>query len=263
MINKHILGSIKTSKFFKEVKPNCAFQFFSKSPRIYLPKTPPQNLEDVGKKINKINAFPVIHCAYMVMLKNIFLPKSFDSLVYEINFIINLKLTVPAFIVMHFGTKISEKQYIKGIETLSKITKKYIKNHNIYILLENNVHGPKFEIIISIDKKIRKKNENYINIGYCLDIAHVWGDGIDIRTVELARQFLESLNSLPILICHLNPPKMEFGKIIDRHGNFDSTPMQQKVLKFIIRFFAEKKVPMIIENANEFDISRAEAMLEN
>jgi endonuclease IV len=122
-------------------------------------------------------------------------------------------------LVVHLG-----KQDIP--EVMKNISNLMIKNCPlIYLetpaLKPENSHYVKPKDIGLLFKSIRKIDPNLKYFGLCIDSAHLWTSGIDIRSYENAAAWLDEMMKQGIpaknIIIHLNDSKTPMGSGIDQH----------------------------------------------
>ena len=180
---------------------------------------------------------------------------------YELSILSRLNSSVTG-IVIHPGCY-PDRQ--KGLQTIAKsINKINFKGHS-KLLLENCAgEGRKlcknfreFNTVYSLIQDEKKGN-----VGFCLDTAHIWGEGLyDLRRIdEIIRMFNEfdSEIGLPNLtLIHLNDSEVPFGSKKDRHevlgyGHIWGSDVTS--LLYLLNYCREKEIPMILETScNSFD----------
>lgn len=148
--------------------------------------------------------------------------KSVKSLVQEINFATELGLP---FLVLHPGAHLGEgeeagiAQIISGLNEVFEIT----AHSPVRIALENTAGqgtclGNDLSHLATIYDGVEKRER----LGVCLDTAHLFEAGYDIRTPqgwEEAIRIVESQIGLgEILAFHLNDSKTDLGSRVDRHA---------------------------------------------
>jgi len=262
MLGVHVSGTFTDKKFYESMPEGYTFQCFLNNPRSSHPrKKDISNELKVVKKIiseKKLNMFS--HSPYPVILSNILDEKhNYIRKIIESELEILKKIRGKG-LVVHFGRNIdveSLQDYAYVLDDISDI----ISDTDISILLENNVGGPSFKIISDFFAKLSKRAKK--NIKLCLDTAHVWGNGEDIRTKEKAKSFLKFISDIPMGLCHANMPKESFGKIIDRHGSIKTSPMDFEVMKVFLKHCYKNNIPMIIEKPTQGDIDEYTKYLDS
>jgi len=149
--------------------------------------------------------------------------KSLESLVQEIEFAGALGLP---FIVMHPGAHLGTgeaegvKQIVAGLNEVFAITRR----SRVRIALENTAGqgsclGNRFEHLAAIFDGVR----NTRRLAVCLDTAHLFAAGYDIRTPKGWNHTMHQLDSLvgldQVVAFHLNDSKTDLGSQVDRHAH--------------------------------------------
>ena len=183
------------------------------------------------------------------------------ELEYELSILSRLNSTVTG-IVIHPGCY---PDRAKGLQTIAKSINKINFKGNSKLLLENCAgEGRKlcknfgeFKTVYSLIEDEKKEN-----VGFCLDTAHIWGEGLyDLRRIdEIKRMFNEFDNDIGIdnlTLIHLNDSEVPFGSKKDRHevlgyGHIWSNDVSS--LLYLLNYCREKEIPMILETScNSFD----------
>jgi deoxyribonuclease-4 len=179
--------------------------------------------------------------------------KSLNSFIDELKRVEQLGLKYLNF---HPGShlkKISEE------ESLQKIA----KNLNIALSHTNNVIavmettagqgsnlGYKFEHLRYIIDLIEDKEK----IGVCIDTAHIFAAGYDIRTKEsyenTMKQFDEIIGFKYLKGMHLNDSKAKFASKVDRHHSLGEGEIGIDAFKFIMNDKRIDNIPLILETIN-------------
>jgi deoxyribonuclease-4 len=148
---------------------------------------------------------------------------SIKSLVQEIEFATTLG--VP-FLVMHPGAHLGAgeasglKQIIEGLNEVFRIT----KTSPVRIALENTAGqgsclGNRMTHLAAIYDGIAHPDR----LGICLDTAHLFAAGYDIRSRKGWQAVIAEVNRLigirQVLAFHLNDSKTELGSRVDRHAH--------------------------------------------
>lgn len=123
---------------------------------------------------------------------------------------------------------------------------------SVTILLENTAGqgsnlGHRFEELAAIMGQIRDCNR----IGVCLDTAHAFAAGYDIRTQESYEATMDIFDQLigigKIRVFHVNDSKKELGSRVDRHTHIGEGCIGLEAFRLLIndpRFLA---IPKILE----------------
>ena len=164
--------------------------------------------------------------------------KSIKSLVQEIQFAENLG--VP-FLVLHPGAHLGKgedeglKQIVAGLDEVFAATKK----SPVRIALENTAGqgsclGNRIAHLAAIFDRVKKQER----LGVCLDTAHFFAAGYDIRTPKGWNDAIGEVDSLvglkQILAFHLNDSKTDFGSHVDRHEHIGKGKIGREAFRHIV-----------------------------
>jgi len=177
-----------------------------------------------------------------------------SELSYELSVLSQLS-SITTGVVIHPGCY-PDKQV--GLETIAKSINKINFKGKSKLLLENCAgEGRKlcknfseFKVIYSLVESEKKDN-----IGFCIDTAHIWGQGdYDLRKIdEIKRMFNEfdleiGLNKLCLI--HLNDSEVPLGSKKDRHtvlGTGYIWREDMSSLVYLLNFCDERAIPIVIE----------------
>jgi len=113
----------------------------------------------------------------------------------------------------------------------------------------NNV-GHTFEHIATIIDNIEHKNR----VGVCIDTAHIFAAGYDIRdenTFQKTMSLFENIIGIDYLKAfHLNDSKKEFGSRVDRHAGLGKGEIGWKAFEMIMSDKRFDDIPCILETPN-------------
>lgn len=164
--------------------------------------------------------------------------KSIKSLIQEINLATEIGLP---FLVMHPGAHLGAgeaagfKQIVAGLNEVFRAT----KHSPVRIALENTAGqgsclGHKMDHLAAIFDKTDKPQR----LGVCLDTAHFFAAGYDIRTEKGWNAALTELDDLvgldQVLAFHLNDSKTELGSRVDRHAGIGQGKIGKDAFRHIV-----------------------------
>jgi deoxyribonuclease-4 len=164
--------------------------------------------------------------------------KSIKSLIQEINLATEIGLP---FLVMHPGAHLGAgeatgfKQIVAGLNEVFRAT----KGSPVRIALENTAGqgsclGHKMEHLAAIYDGVDKPQR----LGICLDTAHFFAAGYDIRTEKGWNAALKELDELvgldQVVAFHLNDSKTELGSRVDRHAGIGQGKIGKETFRHII-----------------------------
>jgi deoxyribonuclease-4 len=164
--------------------------------------------------------------------------KSIKSLIQEINLATDIGLP---FLVMHPGAHLGTgetagfKQIVAGLNEVFRAT----KNSPVRVALENTAGqgsclGHRMEHLAAIYDKVDKPQR----LGICLDTAHFFAAGYDIRTEKGWHAALTELGNLvgldQVLAFHLNDSKTDLGSRVDRHAGIGQGKIGREAFRHIV-----------------------------
>ena len=107
--------------------------------------------------------------------------------------------------------------------------------------------GYKFEHLAYIIDKVKDKER----IGVCIDTAHIFAAGYDIRTKEAyektMKEFDEIIGFKYLKGMHINDSKAKFASRVDRHHSLGKGEIGLDAFKFIMRDKRIENIPLILE----------------
>ena len=222
----------------------------------------PQNLALYAAEM-AVNTFSCVfgHTGYLINLGAPASPNrdhSIKSLIQEIEFATALGLP---FLVMHPGAHLGAgeaaglQQIILGLNEVFSTTKR----SPVRIALENTAGqgtclGNKMEHLAEIYDGVKQPER----LGVCLDTAHLFAAGYDIRTPkgwELPiRRIQSSIGLRQILAFHLNDSKTALGSRVDRHEHIGQGQIGTAGFRAIVNDSRFKNHPGCLETPKSDDL---------
>jgi deoxyribonuclease IV len=184
--------------------------------------------------------------------------RSIKSLVQEIELATQLGLP---FVVLHPGAHLGAgeeagiKQIVAGLDVVFTTTKR----SPVRIALENTAGqgtclGNKVEHLAAIFDRVKKPER----LGLCLDTAHFFAAGYDIRTPKgwnaAIREVGSLIGSKQILAFHLNDSKTDLGSRVDRHEHIGKGKIGKEAFRHIVNDARFKKHPGCLETPKSEDL---------
>lgn len=184
--------------------------------------------------------------------------KSLKSLIQEIHFANDLGLP---FLVMHPGAHLGtgEKscltQIVKALNEAFRATKAL----PVRIALENTAGqgsclGHRLEHLAEIFQRVRSPER----LGLCLDTAHFFAAGYDIRSPRGWDKTIGEVNRLigleQILAFHLNDSKTELGSRVDRHAHIGQGKIGLEAFRHIVNDRRFRDHPACLETPKSDDL---------
>ena len=177
--------------------------------------------------------------------------RSIQSLAQEIQLAAQLELP---FLVLHPGAHLGAgetaglKQIAAGLDEVCAIT----QESRVRIALENTAGqgtclGNKIGHLASVFERVRKPER----LGVCLDTAHFFAAGYDIRTPKGWNAAIREVASLiglkQILAFHLNDSKAGLGSRVDRHEHIGKGKLGKEAFRHIVNDPRFKSHPGCLE----------------
>jgi deoxyribonuclease-4 len=107
--------------------------------------------------------------------------------------------------------------------------------------------GYKFEHLAYIIDKIKDKER----IGVCIDTAHIFAAGYDIRTKEAYEATMQKFDEIVgfeyLKGMHINDSKAKFASRVDRHHSLGKGEIGINAFKFIMQDKRIDNIPLILE----------------
>jgi deoxyribonuclease IV len=184
--------------------------------------------------------------------------RSLKSLVQEIELATQLGLP---FMVLHPGAHLGAgdaagiKQIVSGLDEVFAATKR----SPVRIALENTAGqgtclGNKVEHLAAIFDRVKKPER----LGLCLDTAHFFAAGYDIRSPKGWNAAIREVGSLiglkQILAFHLNDSKTDLGSRVDRHEHIGKGKIGKEAFRHIVNDARFKKRPGCLETPKSDDL---------
>jgi len=233
-----------------------AIQIFSKNQSQWVGK--PISPDDAEKfkrawKESTIEAV-VIHNSYLINLGSpdeALLKKSRDAFLDEMD---RAELLGVPDLVFHPGSCLKATEEFglnKIVESLNFVLAQR-PDYKVRLLLETTAGqgtnlGYTFEQLATIRDRVEKKEST----GICLDTAHIFAAGYDIRTQDAYKEtmtkFDEILGLENLHAIHLNDSKKPLGSRVDRHENIGKGLIGVDAFRFIMTDPRLENIPKILE----------------
>ncbi|CAI9085812.1 deoxyribonuclease IV [Candidatus Methylacidiphilum fumarolicum] len=181
--------------------------------------------------------------------------KSIHALLQEMA--IASKLTLP-FVVLHPGSSAVEKT-IEAIEVLStrlNLVMEMTEAEEVKIALETMAGqggqiGRNIEQLKAIFERLNKPER----FCFCLDTAHLWEAGYDVKSKEGYEELIEKISAAlglsRIAAFHLNDSSSPFGSNVDRHAHIGEGTIGLEPFRRIMEDSRFASLPMVLETPKE------------
>jgi deoxyribonuclease IV len=201
------------------------------------------------------------HTGYLINLGGVALDnrdRSVKSLIQEVQLAAQLGLP---FLVLHPGAHLGAgeaaglKQIIAGLDEVFAAT----KQSPVRIALENTAGqgtclGHKIEHLAAVFDGVKQPER----LGLCLDTAHFYAAGYDIRTPKgwkaAIRQVASLIGLKQILAFHLNDSKTDLGSRVDRHEHIGKGKIGKAAFRHIVNDARFKHHPGCLETHKSEDL---------
>jgi len=221
-------------------------QIFLKNPRSWKRKTWTDSDREAVKKL--LGAIPVFaHLTYLPNLAKIDEnEQNMTGLIHEVELCVELGFTV---MVVHCG---SHHDKIKGIKVVAKAINHVTSEYGIDVFIENsagqgNSLGSNLEELSMIYEGIKEKEK----VSLCIDTAHLFAAGYDIRALESWQRIISDIQALfgykKIGFFHLNDSKAGLASRIDRHWHIGKGEIGSDVFKKILNDVRFKNLMGVME----------------
>jgi deoxyribonuclease-4 len=169
-------------------------------------------------------------------------------------------LALP-FIVMHPGShggtgeEAGLKRIIEGLDLILKATSGYRCRLALEITAgQGNALGYKLEHLTYLIENVADDTR----AGICLDTAHLFAAGYNIRTREgyegLVAEVEKQLGTRRVLGLHLNDSKVPLGKRVDRHDHLGEGHIGLDCFAWIVQDARWASVPKVLETPKSEDM---------
>jgi apurinic endonuclease APN1 len=221
-------------------------QIFVRNPRSWRRKIWADSDHKAFKKLSR--SMPVFaHLTYLPNLAKIDEDeKHMKGLIHEVELCVELGLKA---IIVHCG---SRHDKAKGVEMVSKAINYVTLNYEVDVLMENsagqgNSLGKDFDELSRIYERIEKKEK----VSLCLDTAHLYASGYDIRTPEaweiVTAEIKDRFGLNKIGFLHLNDSKTNLGSRVDRHWHIGKGTIGTGTFKIILNDMRFKNLKGVME----------------
>ena len=243
----------KSIKKAKDIGASC-IQIFSSPPQSWNgPKFSEDILTEFREALKKEEISPVfVHALYLINLAsdNLFLRKSsITALKEDLNF---ASLIGARGVIFHLGSHPLGWTGSKREELMDSF-KRVLENvpGNVSLLIENVAGGgTKFGATFAQLGEM-KNNIDDKRLGFCIDTAHAFEAGYDLRTKENVDDTIDLLNQTVgienVLAIHCNDSKTDLGSHHDRHENIGEGKIGIEGFRALLNHRLMKDKPFILE----------------
>jgi deoxyribonuclease IV len=238
-------------------------QIFVKNNMQWLGKKPEPSVVERFAQFQIRHSFACVfgHAGYLINLGAPSSPnrdKSIESLIQEIE--IATVLNLP-FLVLHPGAHLGQGEEA-GFQKIAEGLNEVIcatRTSSVRIALEITAgQGTCLGYRFSHLQKIYETTESPARLAICLDSAHLFAAGYDIRTpdgwAKTIREADETVGSKEILAIHLNDSKVDLNSRVDRHAGIGQGKIGREAFRHIINDAHFRKTPGCLETPKSPDL---------
>jgi deoxyribonuclease-4 len=212
-----------------------------------------ENCEKFGFKPEQI----LPHDSYLINLghpEKAALQKSRDAFLDEMQRCEQLGLDRLNFHPGSHLNQISEDECLSIIAESINLSLK--KTKGVIAVIENTAgQGTNLGFSFYQLKKIIDQVDDKSQVGVCIDTAHAYSAGYDIKTKagfeKVFQEFDEVIGFEYLKGMHLNDSKKEFGSKVDRHDSLGKGTLGLEVFECIVKDERFNGIPLILETPNE------------
>jgi deoxyribonuclease-4 len=226
---------------------------------------PPFRPEDLAQYANQLASgrFKRIfgHAGYLINLGGPASDKrdnSIRALVQELNLAETLGLP---FLVMHPGAHLGAGDEAGLTQIVSGLNEVFRSTHQcpVRVALENTAgQGTCLGHQITHLARIIDRADHPKRLGVCLDTAHFFAAGYDIRTLAGWNAAIKEVDTLVgldrVLAMHLNDSKVDLGSRVDRHAGLGQGKIGREPFRHIVNDPRFKELPGCLETPKSPDL---------
>jgi len=236
------------------------FAMFTKNQRQWIAK--PLDEKTINKFKEKMDEFGYTanmvlpHDSYLINLGHPEIEKEEKSLNAFIDELRRVEQLGLKYLNFHPGSHLKKISEEKCLEKIAKNINKALKVTNSSIAVIETTAGQgtnlgyKFEHLNNIIDLIEDKSR----IGVCIDTAHIFAAGYDLRTKEAydktMQEFDEIVGFQYLKGMHINDSKAKFASRVDRHNSIGIGEIGIDAFKFIMNDERIDNIPLVLETIN-------------
>ncbi len=231
----------------------CMQIFLSAPQRWLAPKHSDEQIDDFKRLVTEAEIAPIFaHAIYLVNLATgdpTMRDKSVESLTAAVTYADRAGLDG---VVVHVGSGRGQPIEDAEKQVASALSEVLSSGHRCAILLENSAGsgeylGSRFEQIGAlIDRMGRDKR-----IGLCLDTAHTFASGYDLRARDGIQQAVDEVAQFigveRLRLIHANDSKVGLNSFVDRHENIGKGLLGEEAFVQMLAHPVLKRVPWVLE----------------
>jgi len=236
-----------------------AFGMFTKNQRRW--STKPLESKDIEKFHEELKNSGImtdkilVHDSYLINLAN---PekeqrgKSIKAFIDEINRVKKIGLKYLNF---HPGSTVGKVEDKKGLDLIVEAMNIALKKTEDVVLVIENTAGQGNDLGYTFEhiKYLINNSSNKNRVGVCLDTAHAYGAGYDVKNNldKILIEFNKMIGLDYLKGMHINDTKVELGSRKDRHENVGRGKLGWKTFENIMTDSRLENIPLIMETSNK------------
>lgn len=237
-----------------------ALQIFTKNATTWKERTLSQDEIDRFDQVREHTGITAIasHTSYLINLATYEKKKHTMSCNALKNELVRSSMLGIPFVVLHPGAHMGkgEKEGIRKIAASINTIFAQTPGIQTRLLLETTAGqgsglGHTFEQLTAIMDRVENKDL----LGVCLDTAHIFAAGYDIRTASAYHETIDAFDAKTglehLYLIHLNDSKKDLGSRVDRHEHIGEGLIGLKAFKSIMNDKRLINIPKIIETPKE------------
>lgn len=232
-----------------------AFQIFSASPRNWAnPGVNPVEAESFRQRRHALRLAPlVIHDNYLINLASSHPVIRARSVQAFRNELVRALALGADFLVMHPGSAVDapRARALANVASGLRQVTRGLKLNGLQILLENTAGqgsalGAEMEELSALIRAVPE-----LDLGVCLDTAHLFAAGYDIRTSDRLEETLarahQAIGLERVKVIHTNDSKAPLGARVDRHEHIGRGKIGREAFRRLLQHRALRGKTFILE----------------
>lgn len=241
---------------------STAIQIFTGNPQsIKGRKRTIKELHELRDNLKELNMVAVIHTPYIINLCHPSGTKKYQDSLEALVRNLDESFEIGALgAVVHMGknTKETGLTDYEAMDSYATSIKEALKLSKGTIILETGAgQGSEVGTSLSDLSQIyhRLTTTEKKRVGFCIDTAHIWAAGYNIKDEENVETYFRLFNELigidKIIVIHFNDSAVELGSCVDRHINIGYGYIPLEGLKAVAIWGRKNNVPLILETPSD------------
>ncbi len=236
-----------------------AFQIFSASPRHWAnPAVNSAEVESFRRRRQALGLTPlVVHDNYLINLASAHPATRARSLQAFRGELLRALALGADYLVMHPGSAVDapRAKALANVAASLRQASRGIKLNGLQILLENTAGqgsalGADLKELAALSKAVPE-----LDVGFCLDTAHLFAAGYDVRTADTLENTLakvhQALGLERVKVIHTNDSKAPLGARVDRHEHIGKGKIGREAFRRLLQHPALRDKTFILETPIE------------